>query len=436
MVSSDTIVALASGNVPSGVAVIRVSGPQAMQLKQKHGFIDDSPRVAQYGPIVDCFSGELLDMGLCIWFPAPRSFTGEDCVEFHLHGGRAVVVAVIDSLTKLNDVRLAEAGEFTKRAFENGKFDLTEVEGLSDLISAETEAQRKLALNQGRGNFRLLCENWRKRLIDVQAHLAAEIDFVDEDHAPEDAGRAGLSALHELISDVSRHLHDNRAGEIVRDGFRVVIMGPPNAGKSSLLNLLAKREVAIVTNQEGTTRDVLDVHLDVGGFAVIVSDTAGIRETDDIVEQEGIRRANERSDNADLIVWLQDNELIDRPKNLTSESDLIALISKDDDGRCNPGSSISCKSGHGVEWLLNEIQVRLKEKVSIADEVVISRVRHRLLLQDCLSHMQNALELDSDDIELQADLLRSAGVCIGKLTGRVDVEDLLDVIFSEFCVGK
>lgn len=416
--------------------MVRISGPDAAMLLEKHGVADLSPRIAKLVAITHSQTRETLDKGLALWFPGPASFTGEDCVELHVHGGPAVVQAILTSLLCIDNVRLAEAGEFSRRAFENGKFDLTEIEGLSDLLASQTEAQRKQALDQGEGSLRKLYEGWRKRLISIQAMLAAEIDFVDEDDIPEDAGELGLEDLQEVFCEIRTHLNDHRAGEIIRDGFRVVIMGPPNAGKSTLLNTLARRDVAIVTSQAGTTRDVLDVHLDIDGYAVIVSDTAGIRDTDDIVEQEGIRRARARSSDADLSIWLQD--VSDNPNDdmpVDSEN-MLVVRTKDDNGSFVLGTSISCETGHGIDWFMDELKRQIMARVSKHEPGLISRSRHRVLLQECSDLLEEALQHSGHDVDLKAEAVRGAGNSLGKIVGQIDVEDLLDVIFSEFCVGK
>ncbi|MEM9331726.1 MAG: tRNA uridine-5-carboxymethylaminomethyl(34) synthesis GTPase MnmE [Pseudomonadota bacterium] len=436
MSRSDTIVALSTGALPSGIAVVRISGSKTYDLLKLHGINAGSARVAALVSIKHSKTGVVLDKGICIHFPGPNSFTGEDSAELHLHGGKAVVGAVLETLTGVSDVRLAEPGEFSRRGFENGKFDLTEIEGLSDLISAETEAQRVLALGQAGGSLRLMYEGWRTRIIEMLAMMEAEIDFVDEDDVPEDAGDLGLDRVKSLASEIRKHLDDNQAGEIIRDGFRVAIMGPPNAGKSSLLNTLAKRDVAIVTDQAGTTRDVLDVHLNVAGYEVIVSDTAGIREAEDVVELEGIRRAKTREQEADMVIWLEhiDGSSV---QDVEMQSDrVLTLKSKDDVGSMPAGTSISSTTGHGIEWLLGDIEHRINARVVGRELGIITRHRYRVGLEACVERLEEAVRFDRNALELSADALRSAGDALGRITGRIDVEDLLDVIFSEFCVGK
>lgn len=437
MAATDTIVALSSGLLPSGVAVLRISGSSCQALaKSLLGYLPD-PRSAKLLPVVNPENNEVLDRGLVLFFAGPHSFTGEDCLEFHVHGGKAVVAAILDAVVHVGGVRIAEPGEFTRRAFENGKIDLTEAEGISDLISAQTEEQRKLAVSQSSGVSREIIENWRARLIRIMAMFAAEVDFVDEDDVPDEASLRAYSDIKALSEEISSFIDDNDIGEIIHDGFRVVITGPPNVGKSSLLNALAKRDVAIVTDVAGTTRDVLDVSLDIGGFHVIVSDTAGIRDSEDKVEQEGIRRALDRRKAADLEINLEDSRGrgIELPEPEASGMRLD-LISKDDLGEMEVGSSISAKTGYGLEWLIGEIRSRLKALSQGRETHLITRKRHR----ESLKAAVQALSVVGDDpdmaVEIKAENLRYAGDQLGKLTGVIDVEDLLDVIFAEFCVGK
>ncbi len=432
----DTIIGLSSGALPSGIAIIRMSGRNSKAILKNHSIGDLKSRTAKYCRIMDPTNGELLDTGIAIWFPGPESFTGEDCAELHIHGGQAVVQAMVDSLLRQENTRLAEAGEFSRRAFENGKFDLTEIEGLSDLLRANTEEQRRQAVAQGDGKLRERCEVWRARLIEIQALIAADIDFVEEDDVPEDIGNLGNDKLEELLKDVRLCLSDQRIGEIIRDGFRVVILGEPNVGKSSLLNVLAKRDVAIVTQEAGTTRDVLDVHLDIGGYEVIVSDTAGIRETENIAEKEGIRRAKARSLSADLVVMLrEENSMPDNHGEIDAVKTII-LHSKDDEGIYPEGFSISCKTGHGINWLLDEIKLFVQKRLEMHESGVITRTRHRNLIVKCAQLLDEASRFSNNEIDLKSEVLRSAGDSLGQITGKIDVEDLLDVIFSEFCVGK
>jgi tRNA modification GTPase len=432
---SDTIIALSSGALPSGVAVVRLSGLLCSKVINDCLSTVVTPRLARLVTISNPVNQEPLDKGLALYFPAPASFTGDDCLELHLHGGRAVVNAVLNMLTAFDGIRLAEPGEFSRRAFENGKLDLTEVEGIADLVVSETEAQRKQALAQTRGDSRETYEGWRKRLIHMRAMIEAELDFSEEEDIPEEISQEGFNQVKSLKQEIETHLADNRAGEIIRDGFKIALMGKPNAGKSSLLNALAKRNVAIVTNEAGTTRDILDIHLDINGYAVIISDTAGLRQSENIVEVEGIKRALNKGQDADLVIWLKDiNDKNDNPQ--LDFDDVLYLISKDDNATMKPGRSISVSKAHGIDALLSEIQSRIESRIDTRDTSLISRLRYRIALEECLGHLDFVLTANMSDIELKAETLRHASDCIGRITGRIDVEDLLDVIFSEFCVGK
>lgn len=436
MTTQDTIIGLASGGLPSGIAVVRVSGGACQAILQ--ALVDPlpKPRRAEYRTLKDPSDGSTIDHGLVLWFPGPGSFTGEDVVELQVHGGRAVVDKVLSTLLREDRVRLAEAGEFTRRAFENGRMDLTEVEGLADLIAANTEVQREIAVSQSHGALRAIYEGWRESLIRVQAMYAAEIDFIDEDDVPDDAAALALGTLETLSDAMRDFLADSKAGEIIRDGYRIAIMGPPNAGKSSLLNYLAKREIAIVTDIPGTTRDVLEVTLDIAGVPVVFSDTAGIRETVDPIEQEGIRRAYASAQAADLVIWLQDRDAKAGKPDETGHANEIHLLTKDDAGTLGEGKSISSVSGHGIGWLIQEISLKLATLKTAVEPGLITRRRHRDLVSNAAQHLEEALNQESLGAEVVAEHLRRSGDELGKLSGRIDVEDLLDVVFSEFCVGK
>jgi len=430
----DTIVALSSGKLPSGVAVIRISGPKCQKIVLSFVGSLPQPRSATLKLITNPQNGEMLDKGLVLWFPGPESFTGDDCLEFQLHGGKAVVNAAIGALTGLEGVRLAQAGEFSRRAFENGKLDLTEIEGIGDLVASETEAQRRQAFQQTRGDLRKIYEAWRTRLVHMRAMIEAELDFSDEEDIPDDISSEGISRIKLLRDEIREHLNDNKAGEIIRDGFKIALMGKPNAGKSSLLNAMAKRDVAIVTHEAGTTRDILDVYLDINGYSVIVSDTAGLRESSSMIEQEGIKRALKRGQEADLIIWLSDiNDAHDKP-DIDHES-ILQIFSKDDNGTMS-NNAISVKTEYGLGVLEQQIGNIISERVGSQDSALVSRMRYRDALNECLGYLDFVLDNHGLDIDLKAEQLRYASDCIGRITGRVDVEDLLDVIFSEFCVGK
>ncbi|WP_419914717.1 tRNA uridine-5-carboxymethylaminomethyl(34) synthesis GTPase MnmE [Hoeflea sp.] len=436
----DTIFALSSGSGVAGVAVIRLSGPSVRDgLKAMTGNVP-APRVAAYRSIWGA-DRTRLDRGLVLFFPAPHSFTGEDCGELHIHGGRAVVEAVLQSLSELDGYRSAEPGEFTRRAFENGKMDLTAVEGLADLIAAETEMQRRMALQQSSGALSGLYESWRAELVRARALIEADFDFTDEDDVPGSVADSIWQPLAALAVQIEQHLEAARAGEIIRDGYRVVILGAPNAGKSSLLNALARRDIAIVSDEKGTTRDVLEVHLDIGGYPVILFDTAGLRAKAGAVESEGIRRALKTAGNADLILYLEDLNDPGDPVSLPEgKAPVLRIGTKADlDGKRSRGShdiSISVKQEEGLADLIRVLEQRVQSAAGSAVSSLPNRQRHREYLTACLSALRMALENDSEPLELRAELLRQAGDALGRLTGRIGVEDLLDLIFGEFCIGK
>jgi len=435
MSMNDTIVTLSSGSLPSGVAVIRLSGSRSSEIVSTLCRFVPKPRHAQLVSIIDPENKSSIDQGLVIWFPGPSSFTAEDLVEFQVHGGSAVVEKLLSVICSFRDTRLAEAGEFSRRAFENGKLDLTEIEGLADLISAQTEEQRRQALDQSSGRLREQYEAWRAKLLSVQAMYVAEIDFVDEDDVPEGVSKDALVAIAQLRSEIEAYLEDNRSGEIIRDGFRVALMGAPNSGKSTLLNVLAKRDVAIVSAEAGTTRDSLDVFLNIAGFEVVVTDTAGIRATSNVIESEGVRRAVQKGESADLIVWLYTGEEPDIYE-IDTDAAVLALRSKDDLGELSPGCSISAETGYGVEGLLDIIGGRLDALKNRSEPSLISRRRHRDCLERCVSCLAEISEFESVHSELASESLRRAADALANLSGRIDVEDLLDVVFAEFCIGK
>ncbi|TPW28455.1 tRNA uridine-5-carboxymethylaminomethyl(34) synthesis GTPase MnmE [Martelella alba] len=437
-VSDDTIYALSSGGLPSGVAVIRLSGSSAFSACATIAGNIPPPRFARLMKLVDG-DGGTIDQALVLSFPGPASFTGEDCIEFHLHGGRAVVNHMQNCLSMLPGLRHAEAGEFTRRAFENGKIDLVEAEGLSDMIAAETEMQRRLALEQAEGHHSALYNGWADRLIHARAMIEAELDFADEDDVPGSLSAEIWQDVEMLAAALHQHLAGSRIGEIVRDGFKVVLTGAPNAGKSSLLNALAKRDIAIVTDIAGTTRDSIEVDLDIGGYAVRLFDTAGLRETEDIVEQEGVRRAEALRDGADLVLALvaadQTGPVIE-----PSEGVLRILTKSDLRNEADQAEDfdlvLSVHSGDGLPQLVERIATRLDAAVSGSSLSVPVRQRQIEFLQQAESHIGEALRLQHASPEIPAESLRRAADSLGRITGRVDVEDLLGVIFSSFCVGK
>jgi tRNA modification GTPase len=441
---TDTIFALASGPGRAGVAVLRVSGPAAGEALDR---LAGGPRPPARTAALRQFrspAGETIDQGLALWFPAPASFTGEDCAEFHVHGGPAVIAAMAGALSAAG-LRPAEAGEFTRRAFANAKMDLTEAEGLADLVDAETEGQRAQALAQMTGALKTLYEGWRERLISVLAALEGEIDFPDEDDVPERLSETAGAPLDALINALEAHLDDDRRGERVRDGFVVALIGAPNAGKSSLLNRLAGREAAIVTEIPGTTRDIVEVRLVLGGFPVILADTAGLREAADRVEAEGVRRAVARAEEADLRLALVD---VSR-ETLTAElaarlrpGDAV-IWNKTDLARAEQAApeavetfALSAATGDGVEVLEAWLAATVSDRLSAREAPALSRARHRAGVERAVAHLRAARARLGDAPELVAAEVHLALRALESLTGRIDVEDVLDRVFSQFCIGK
>lgn len=434
MTKNDTIYALSSGSVPAGVAVVRVSGPLCeLVVETLTGFVPP-PRKAVLRSLRD-HQGDLIDSGLVIYFPAPHSFTGESCAEFQVHGSRPVIKKIFDEVAKLDGVRLADAGEFSLRAFHNGKMDLVEIEGLSDLISAETEMQRRLAVEQSKDGVSQLYETWRKRLIHARAMLEAELDFADEDDIPGSVSQTVTDDLYALLKEIDEFCNKALLGNIIQNGFQIVIAGAPNAGKSTLLNYLVQRDVAIVTEIAGTTRDIISVKMEIGGFAVHLLDTAGLRISSDLVEQEGIRRARQAMDNADLILYLSSQPETDRDF-LSVAGNVVGVASQTDRFNENRFGTvfISMKEETGIESLMNVIRGSLPSVSSRDDLLLPGKERHLIFLRAATVALNKSLKTPL--IELKAEHLRDAGNQIGRITGKIDVEDLLDVIFSQFCVGK
>jgi tRNA modification GTPase len=441
----DTIYALSSAAGRAGVAVIRLSGPNALAALRRIVVGKPlAPREARLRQLRHPLTGVALDRGVVLTFPAPRSFTGEDVVEFHIHGGRAVVRALLEALASCEGLRPAEPGEFTRRAFEHGKIDLTAAEGLADLVNAETDAQRRQALRQLAGDLGALYDGWRQQLMRALAHIEAYIDFPDED-LPWDLAEQTRSTLSAVAAEIAGHLQDRRRGERLRDGISVVILGPPNVGKSCLLNALAGRPAAIVAAKAGTTRDVVEVQLDLAGYPVTVADTAGLRDATDEVESEGVRRAKARAGEADiklLMVDALDYQHIVPELTALADDDALFAINKCDlldhppqavlCGR--PTFAISARTGAGLDTLLAALTEAVVERAGFSESPALTRERHRLALQECSACLTRALAAPA--LELLAEDLRLAVRAIGRITGRVDVEDLLDVIFREFCIGK
>ncbi|MCR6644878.1 MAG: tRNA uridine-5-carboxymethylaminomethyl(34) synthesis GTPase MnmE [Terricaulis sp.] len=446
----ETIIALASGAGRAGVAVIRLSGPaSAAVLEALSGAGLPGPRQASLRALSDPRSGGALDDALALWFPGPASFTGEDVAELHVHGGPAVIAAVIDAALSVPGVRPAEPGEYTRRAFEHGKLDLAEAEGLADLVDAETEGQRAQALRQRRGALSGLYEGWRGRLIEAAALIEAEIDFPDEDLPGALAQRAG-PLLEALADDMARHLDDAHRGERVRDGFRIAIIGPPNAGKSSLLNTLARREAAIVSDIPGTTRDVVEVRLTLAGFPVWIADTAGLREAADAIEAEGVRRALARAEEADLRIGVVEAEaaIPGSVRAMLGPSDLLVRSKLDllgppasrqetrEPAGETPAVQVSAATGEGVAELEALLAARVADALGAEEAPALTRARHRRLVEAARAALLRAIPALDFGAELAAEDVRAASDQIGRLTGRIDVEDLLGEIFSSFCIGK
>lgn len=429
----DSIYALSSGAVPSGVAVIRISGPQAREALEALAGPVPEPRRAVLRTIRRPDDGAAIDRGLALWFPGPRSETGEDMAELQLHGGRAVVQATLASLGALG-LRLARPGEFIRRAFENGKLDLTEVEGLADLIAAETELQRRQALGQAGGALAAQAEEWRQALIDLRAEIEARLDFSDEGDVAEALPADFYARVAALATAMRQALAGARSGERVREGFRVAILGLPNAGKSSLLNALARRDVAIVTEEAGTTRDVLEVPLDLDGTPVVLFDTAGLREAASAAEVEGVRRAKLTAESADLILWLSDSTEPAAPPLEVSGRPLLCVATKVDLARPGAGADIgiSVVTGEGVAELIARLGSAASESLG-GGQALVTRARQAEAIGDAAEALERVPDAAE---EVAADLLRTASAAIGRLSGRVDVEDVLDQLFGEFCIGK
>ncbi|UXN61892.1 tRNA uridine-5-carboxymethylaminomethyl(34) synthesis GTPase MnmE [Phyllobacterium zundukense] len=436
----DTIFALSSGRLPSGVAVIRISGPQTRFVTETISVRLPQPRSAALRFLRDS-DGSLIDRGLVLFFPAPASFTGEDCAELHLHGGKAVVDAMITVLYKFAGCRLAEAGEFTRRAFANGKFDLTVAEGLADLIAAETDGQRKLALQVSSGAQANLYSSWRTELIRARALIEAELDFADESDVPGSVSDQVWESMRNLAERIGKHVVDGKRGAMVRDGFRAVIVGAPNAGKSSLLNALAGRDVAIVSDEPGTTRDLIEIKLDLNGLPVLVTDTAGLRETEGKVEKMGIDRALEQASAADLVITLTDLSNPVEPRLNDVADGIILRVGTKSDLTQSPGAAaydlvLSTRTGEGLDDLLEMLAKRVELAAGSLSDPLPTRRRHMELLTETGREVTAAVYDEAAPLEVRAEYLRRASHSLGRITGDVDVEDILDVVFSQFCIGK
>jgi len=452
MGGTSTIFALSSASGRAGVAVVRVSGPAAARVLADMAGPLAAPRHAAVRTLRHPVSGEAIDRALVLWLPGPGSFTGEDVAELQVHGSRAVIRATLDALAGIEGCRLAEPGEFALRAFQNGRIDLAEAEGLADLIEAETEAQRRQALAQACGSLSGLYEGWRTRLIEAAALVEAAIDFSDEADVADDVLSRARVMVEGLSVAVNAHLDDGRRGEILREGFRVVLAGPPNAGKSSLLNALARREAAIVSEEAGTTRDAIEVRLDLAGLPIVVTDTAGLREAEGTVEREGIRRTLVHARQADLVIWLMDGAVASPvlpPADLTADparlltvwnkADLWPSWPRDNDGCLR----LSALTGAGLVDVTGRIATIAKERLAAGEvgdvtrgTAIITQARHRRLVEDCAAGLEAFLSGATRDIELRAEDLRASANALGRITGRIDIEDILDQVFSRFCIGK
>lgn len=438
----DTVFALATAPGRGGIAILRLSGPQARAALKTLAGVEPVVRQATQVVLRDPAGGEEIDRGIALFFAAPASYTGEDVVELQVHGGRAVVQRLLALLNTQPGLRPAEAGEFTRRAFEHGKLDLTQAEAVADLVAADTEAQRRQALRQLDGALGRLYEDWRGRLVQASAYAEADIDFADED-LPAGLTEMARGQIRLLRDDIAAHLQDRRAGEILRDGFQIAIVGAPNAGKSSVLNILARRDAAIVHETAGTTRDVIEVRLDLAGYPAILADTAGLREAEDAVEGEGVRRARARAATADLLLVVFDatkgedaasRTLAMRAEHVLYVRNKCDLLPVWPRARANE-VVVSARTVTGFGVLEDRLGTLIAERLDRgAAAPALTQIRHRRALEEAGAALDRALQ--GTESELVAEDLRLAARAIGRITGRVDVEDLLDVIFRDFCIGK
>ncbi len=442
-----TIFALSSGPGVSGVAVIRISGKDAGEIiKKLTGNVLPAPRMATLRKINNINTSELIDEGIILWFPGPKSYTGEDMAEIHVHGSRAVINQIHLSISNIKNCRIAEPGEFTKLAFQNGKVNLLKAESIADLISSETEIQRRQAVEIMKGKSSKKFNELREKLLKVLASVEAKIDFPEED-LPKNIDEKLNKDTQEVIKKIEKILNDQKVGETIREGFKIAIVGPPNAGKSSLLNLLASRDVAIVSEAAGTTRDVIETHLNINGYPVIVSDTAGIRDSKNEIEKKGIKLALKRAEEADLRL------VVIEPKNLNFtgflkdlfDENSILLINKIDLEKFEINDQlkkldpilISIKTNENIDKLIFKIKDKLKNKFISNDNIFITRERHRHNLKQCLDHLNDFVQKkNAEDYDKASEDLRMATRHLGKITGKVDVEEILGSVFNDFCIGK
>ena len=442
-----TIYALSTGPGISGIAVIRVSGKNTAEVVKKLTGVElPRPRVATLRKFNKNGGKELIDEGVIIWFPAPNSYTGEDLAEFHVHGSRAVINAMHSAISKIKNCRLAEPGEFTKRAFQNGRINLLKAESIADLISSETEIQRKQALKIMGGKSADKFNSWREKLLKILSHVEAKIDFPDEG-LPKKIITEVQKTSNSVLTEIKKTLDDQNVGERIREGFKIAIIGPPNSGKSSLLNYLSKRDVAIVSEIAGTTRDVIETHLNLDGYPVIVSDTAGIRSSKNEIEKKGIKIALKRAGDADLrlvIVSAKNVDFTGVLKGLLTKN-AILVVNKSDliKGKLNSKFKkykhvlISIKKDSNLNKLITKIKSKLKNKFTTAEDILITRERHRQSLINCVQHLEKFQKMKStQDFDKAAEDLRLATRHLGMIVGKVDVEELLSSIFNDFCIGK
>ena len=432
-----TIFALSTANGIAGLAVVRVSGHLALTalktISRKSHF---DPNVLTRTSFYDSENGNLIDRGLAVYFAKPKSFTGEDVVEFHIHGGRATVDLLLKTLSGINQLRLAEPGEFSKRAFINNKMDLTAIEAMGDLINAQTELQHNQAISQMDGSLNKLYLSWRKSLIELVAYLEADIDFAEED-IPDDVLKNINEKIEKLLVEMNEHINQRNQGEILRDGYRVAIVGTPNVGKSSLINLLANRDVAIVSDREGTTRDALEVRLNIAGFPVVFTDTAGLRQTSDEIEKKGIEITQKKIDEANLVI-----ELFDDPTKLNFHDERLTILNKCDlhnkeNKTYDRAINISVTTGDGIDHLIKQISDKVSNNFGSYSDTIPTKTRYILGVQNSIQSLLNAKTIDlKNNSELMVEELRLAIQEIGKITGHVDVEEYLEVIFKDFCIGK
>ena len=442
-----TIYALSSGPGTSGIAIIRISGTNASQaITLLTGQPLPPPRMATLRKINNINTSELIDEGIIIWFPGPQSYTGEDMAEIHIHGGKAIVLALQNEISKIENFRLAAPGEFTKKAFQNGKINLLKAESIADLISAETEIQRLQAVKIMRGKSAKKFESLREKLLKILSFVEAKIDFPEEDLPDENIQQIKKDSA-EVLNKIKKILDDQKVGEIIREGFKIAIVGPTNAGKSSLLNNLSNRDVAIVSEIAGTTRDVIEAHLNIDGYPVIISDTAGIRNSKDEIEKKGIKLSLDRAENADLKLVVVDAKSIDLSGFLNDllKDNAILVVNKSDliNSELDPEVKkldhvlISLKENFNLDKLILKIKNKLKTKFIVNEDILITRERHRQHLTQCLDNLRNFIEKnDKKDFDKGAEDLRLATRHLGMIVGKVDVEEILGSIFNDFCIGK